>query len=368
MHLRSDTFEQRLRDLGAEWVELESGRVVSSFDDPDAGYWAVREGDVGLADRSERQTLAVAGEDAVEWLQGLVTNDLVDLVELGSGQWNFATDVNGRIVSDMRVLHLPDLLLLDLEPGTIESGLVDHLRQNIILEDVELDVRTGRTGRIGLYGASASDVIDAEATLEESAGALAPFDGTWGRLGGVGIVVRREPMTGEPGYELYFERSKSAEVWGRLEGSSAARIEPIGQRTVETLRIEAGTPRFGVELDDEIIPLEAGLRPFISFDKGCYVGQEIIARLDARGEPAKRLRTLVFEGGAAPGEGAEVRADDREVGEVRSSVWSPALRAPVALAYVGRRHHDFGTTVRVEGREATVRPLGHPLDQGRTER
>jgi folate-binding protein YgfZ len=140
-------------------------------------------------------------------------------------------------------------------------------------------------------------------------------------------------------------------------------IRPVGARALETLRIEAGVPRFGVETHDKIIPLEANLGELISFEKGCYVGQEIIARLDTRGTPAKRLRTLVFQGGAAPHEGAELEADGRNAGEVVSATWSPLLEQPIALAYVKRNVNDPGTEVDVEGRTARVELAGYPLDE-----
>jgi folate-binding protein YgfZ len=363
--LRSTDFREQLDALEAEWDPRDGTPVVRHFGDPDSEYEAVQT-EAGLADRSERETLVVSGDDAIQWLQGLVTNDLHDLVELGSGQWNCATDVNGRMVADMRLLHLPNMLLLDLEPGTAE-GLKSHLSQQIILEDADLANQTESTGRIGVFGPRAADVVGSAFRLDDDPSGLAPFDATWGASDATGeVIVQRIEWTEGLGFDLIFDRHQSARVWEQLQSVGGDSLEPVGDETLETCRIEAGIPRFGVETSDDVIPLEADLQHIISFDKGCYVGQEIIARLDTRGTPAKRLRTLVFEGGAAPAPEADVEDVDgnRSVGEVVSAVWSPRLQAPIALAYVKRRHNDVGTTVRVEGREAEVHRLGHPLRDG----
>ena len=361
MQMRPENFVERLEELGAEWGESEQGPIVEAFGDGDKEYWAVRSESAGLVDRSERETLVLTGEDAVPWLQGLVTSDLLDLQEPGSGLWTCATNVNGRMVGDMRVMHVPEMLLVDLEPGVLEGGLLDHLKQQIILEDVELDDRTETTGRIGVFGRRAADVLGRAGQWETAPSEIAEFDGTWGVVGGDDVIIQSRRWTGGPGFDLYFERGRSRAVWEGVMEAGGDEIRPVGARAMETLRIEAGVPRFGVETHEKIIPLEANLGELISFEKGCYVGQEIIARLDTRGTPAKRLRTLIFEGGAAPHEGAELEADGRDAGEVVSAAWSPLLEAPIALAYVKRNVNDPGTQVDVEGRVARVELTGYPL-------
>ncbi len=361
MPTRSEDFRNHLDTLDAEWGMHRDTPIVRHFGDSDQEYNAIQQA-AGLVDRSERETLIVSGEDAVQWLQGLVTNDLHDLVGLGSGQFNCAPDVNGRMVSDMRILHLPDMLMLDLEPGIVDD-LRSHLSQQIILEDVELIDRSDSTGRIGIFGPRSADVVASALRLEDDLEELAPFDATWGASDATGeVIVQRIEWTGGLGFDLIFDREQTLSVWRQIEQTGGDWVEPVGDEPIETHRIETGIPRFGVETHDEVIPLEAELRPFISFEKGCYVGQEIIARLDTRGTPAKLLRTLVFQGGAAPAPEAEVgiEGQDRGVGEVVSAIWSPRLQAPIALAYVSRRHNDVGSTVIVEGREAEVQELGYP--------
>jgi len=359
---RSESYRAYLNVLDAEWgmaeyPKLEASRaVVQTFDDPDDAYWAVRRDGAGLVDRSERETLVVTGEDAVPWLQGLVTNDLVELVNEGSGQFNCATNTHGRMVADMRVVHIPEMLMLDLEPGTLgEGGFLSHLRQNIIMEDVELGNRTPNSGRLGLYGPSAPEIVASLANWDRPVDELDDYDAAWGVVDGCEVIVQSNPLVGEPGYDFYLDRGELLTLWRRIEDVGGGDVVPCGHETLETLRIESGRPRFGVETGDDIIPLEAGLAADVSFEKGCYLGQEIIARLDSRGQVAKKLRMLMFDGGAAPAVGATVEADGRDSGSVVSSVWSPLADGPIALAFIKRNAYDVGGEVTVEGRTASVK-------------
>ena len=356
MTTRIDAFKKRLDGHGAQWMEWRGEQVVQHFGDPDEEYRAVRSGGVGLADHSWRDTLVVMGSDSVPWLQGLVTSDLLELAEEGSGQLTTAVNNTGRLIAEARVLHMPEMLLLDLEPGIL-GDFLPHLRRHIITEDVQLVDRSEATARLSLYGHDAADLLDRLGETVRPVSALGPFEATWGALGDEDIVVQRVPTAGEPGFDVSCATEAALRVWNSL----AEHATPIGFEPLETLRIEAGVPRFGKELTEKRIPLEAGLEHAISFDKGCYLGQEIIARLDTLGTPARLLRTLVFDGGAAPNEGASVERDQRSVGEVVSSVWSPLLEAPIALAYVKRDHNDIGNEVEVEGRTARVAALGVAL-------
>ncbi|AWV90957.1 YgfZ/GcvT domain-containing protein [Bradymonas sediminis] len=362
---RTETLKSRLDAKGAKWMTWRDREVVADFGDPAREYEAVRGGGLGLVDRSGRDTLVLAGEDAVSWLQGLVTSDLRELVREGSGQLTSAVNLVGRLIAEARVLHMPEMLVLDLEPGVLADGFLSHLKRHLITEDVQILDRSAQTSRLGIFGERAAAFLQKHCTLAHPMGSRAMFEGTWGSLGDHDIVVQRVPTTGGPGYEIACATEEVADIWDLL--MATAELTPVGFETLETLRIEAGIPRFGVELTEERIPLEANLDHAISFTKGCYLGQEIIARLDTRGTPARLLRTLVFEGGAAPEVGAEVEVEGAKnaVGEVVSSVWSPRLNTSIALAYIKRKYNEIGDEVRVETRKAIVQPLGYPLDSTR---
>jgi folate-binding protein YgfZ len=368
MPTRPDAFRHRLEGLDVTWdnedPEAEYS-VAAEFDDPDRAYWAVRQQGAGLADRSERETLVISGDDTVEWLQGLITGNLLNLIQEGSGLWTPFPNAKGRMVADARILHLPQMLYLDLEPGTIEGGLMAHLRQHIIMEDVTLSDRSEQTARFGLFGPRAAAILEQAGQFKRDPAELDAYQGTWGAIAGKEVILQANPVSGGPGFDLSFDRADSLAIWDAVTEAGGGTLEPLGDETLETLRIEAGIPRFGVETDDSVIPLEANMDELIDFDKGCYVGQEIIARLDTLGTPAKKLRTLIFQGGAAPEPGADIENDDeRSVGTVRSAAWSPLLDAPIALGYVKRNSNEPGTVLRVEGREARVERLGYPLEEG----
>jgi len=356
---RTEETKQLLDERGARWTQRGGTAVVDDFGEPEAEYQSMVAGDLGLIERGERETLVISGPEAIPWLQGLVTNDLHDLVEPGSGQRNAVVNTTGRFIADPRVLHIPELLVADLEPGTLTGGLWSHLRGQIILEDVDLDDRSEATGRIGVYGRSAAQLLDDLADWERAVGDCAPFCGTWGRWNGHDLVVQRMVWNQWPTFEIFCDVGIVAQL---LEALDRLGDEPtwFGDRVFENLRIEAGIPRFGVELDDKVIPLEAGFDDAIAYDKGCYLGQEIIARLDTRGTPAKILRRVIVDGDEVPTSESEILEADggeRSIGDVRSATYSSRLDAPVALAYVKRKYNELGNLVVIDGMEGTLEGL-----------
>jgi folate-binding protein YgfZ len=357
MDIRQQAFRKRLDELGARWATWRDAEVVEHFGDPDSEYQSVIEGGAGLVDFAARDTMVITGSDTVPWLQGLVTSDLMELQSEGTGQQTTVVNAKGRLVAEMRLLHMPEMFVADLEFGNLREGCLGHLRHHIITEDVQIHDRSESTAKFGVFGEAAASALERAGAWEHAVAHLERHHGTWGALDDLDVVLQRCDWIGEPGFLVSCARSVQLAVWNVLHEFST----PIGHDTFETLRLEAGVPRFGSELDETIIPLEAELDHTIAYDKGCYLGQEIIARLDTLGTPAKLLRTLVFDGGAAPTEGAQLQVDGRKAGFVASSVWSPRLKTPIALAYVKRKYNDIGDIVEVEGRDATVQPLAYPL-------
>jgi tRNA-modifying protein YgfZ len=185
--------------------------------------------------------------------------------------------------------------------------------------------------------------------------------------GGLGsqVIVTRAGDTGEPGFDLFVERARGDELKRVLTAAGAIQVDP---GTADAIRIESGVPLFHRDMDEETIPLEAGIESrAISFSKGCYVGQEVIIRVLHRGHGrvARKLVGLRLEGDAVPRPGVRIRAEDREIGEVTSSTRSPALGVPIALGYVHRDFVEPGTKVTVDGAEGEVVTL--PFVAGDTE-
>jgi folate-binding protein YgfZ len=234
-----------------------------------------------------------------------------------------------------------------------------RLDQFIFTEDVQLGDVTTTFAQIAVVGPRAADVLggwlgdgrsDVLAGLLEHGNVRAELDGH-------PVIVTRVTDTGEPGLDLYIDASQADAIRARL---AAAEVPEATDDVAEVLRVEAGVPAFGRDMDEETIPLEAGIEPrAISFTKGCYVGQEVIIRVLHRGHGrvAKKLVGLLLDGGGVPASGTIVRSSDREIGHVTSAVRSIALDRPIALAYLHRDFVTSGTSVSVEGANATVAEL-----------
>jgi folate-binding protein YgfZ len=356
---RTDEFRRRLEDAGAQWS---ASGVVMSFGDGLAEARAVRGGALGLADRSERETLVLTGKDVITWFQSLFTNDVMRLVEEGSGQRTHAVGRLGRVITDARVLHLPELLVVDLEPGSMEAGLRRHIDGHIIMEDVVPADRTAQTGKLELFGRGAGAKLDELASLEHSAASLPSYHGTWGMLGDEEIVVQRLPLKGlVERFLISCDREAMASVWDTLRRGMLVR--PIGEQAAELLRLESGSARFMVDYDQETIPLEADLNDTISYDKGCYLGQEIIHRLDTQGTPAKFLRLLVPRAdGAQLAAGQKITHGGKEVGELMRAVETTG-RGVVGVAYLKRGAYAEGEVVEVGGAACEVVAFGGLVEE-----
>jgi folate-binding protein YgfZ len=273
-------------------------------------YELLRES-AGLADRSSRGKLRLLGAGAAEFLQGQLTND-IEALEPGSGCYAALLDHKGKVRVDMRVLRGPDWIWLDTEPAlqTIAEG---NVRTYGIGRDVRVEDTTASHAILSLLGPGARSVLDAEPPAAEHSFAR----------GEHGLYVATDL-----GVDVICARADADAV--RL----ALGVEPVSDEAAECLRIESGRPRLGLDFDSGTIPEEAGLNDrAVSFTKGCYVGQETVARLHYKGKPNRHLRGLRLSEPVASG--AELRLGERTVGAIGSAAVSP-VHGPIALAVVRR--------------------------------
>jgi folate-binding protein YgfZ len=296
----------------------------------DTEYAALTAG-CGLLDRSERGKLALTGREAKAFLQGQVTNDVEELQPGGGCYAAFLTS-KGKMLGDLRVLDRGDELLLDCERVALQD-LFDLIRRTRIGYDVALLKRTLERGLLSLIGPDARRVADAEdLPAPEHANRSDELDG---------ILVLL--VATDAGVDLVCDSADTERLAAALRERGA---EPVSEAAAEVVRVESGRPRFGIDLDDSVIPQEAGLNErAVSFSKGCYVGQETVARLYYRGRPNRHLRGLRLAARVAPGD--EVRLGERVLGRVTSAVESPPL-GPLALALL-RREAEPGAVVTVGG-------------------
>jgi tRNA-modifying protein YgfZ len=297
----------------------------------------------GLVDRAGRGLLSFTGADRRAFLQGLLTNDIEALGE-GGGCYAALLTATGRMIADMRVFELGDATLVEVDAGQA-AALRERFDQSIFSEDAQVEDVSATHREIGVYGPLAARVVATLAAGDSGGADAAGFDAMplyanrrFQTRDGAVIVVRSDEA-GIDGYDLFVGAAPAAAIAGRLRDAGAAVVDA---ETAEVTRIEGGRPLFGVDMDEETIPLEAGIEGrAISLTKGCYVGQEIIIRVLHRGHGrvAKRLVGLAFDPpGRVPVKGDAIRSGERSVGVVTSAAWSPALDRPVAMGYV---HRDF---------------------------
>jgi tRNA-modifying protein YgfZ len=318
--------------------------MAATADTLPAEYRALTE-TCGLVDRSERGKLALTGGEAKPFLQGQVTND-VEKLEPGDGCYAAFLTHKGKMLGDMRVLDLGHELLLDTERIALQE-LFNMIRRYKLGRDVELHKRTLELALLSLVGPDARRIAGA------TAAGLPPREhaNRRAKVGGTDVVL----VATDAGIDVLCAAGDTATVRAALEGAGAA---AVSEAAAEIVRVERGRPRYGIELDETVIPQEAGLNErAVSFTKGCYVGQETVARLFYRGKPNRHLRGLKL---SAPGsKGDPLRLGTKEVGKLGSVVVSP-VHGPIALALV-RREAAPGDTLAVGSGDATAEVVELPF-------
>ncbi|GAC1514014.1 MAG: glycine cleavage T C-terminal barrel domain-containing protein [Gemmatimonadaceae bacterium] len=319
-----------------------AGRLVPlHYGDATTEYMALREHCV-MIDRSHRGRLRLSGPKASEMLTGLVTNDILAL-QPGHGCYAAALTAKGKIVADVRVFVEHDAVLVDAPSRAAESWLAMVKKFVNPRLAPHTDEREA-TRDLGVFGPDARHVVaDATGLSPALIGNLPPYGHVAGVVEHTPVTVARVPDAGVDGYEIFLPAALFPQLWERLRD---ARIAPAGLDAWDIARIEAGRPEWGIDIDETTIPQEANFDELeaVSYTKGCYVGQETVARVHFRGHVNRHLRGLRFGEPPLPASNAELLGSIGEpVGHVRSAAHSPRLGV-VALAMV-RREVPAGATV-----------------------
>jgi tRNA-modifying protein YgfZ len=307
----------------------------------DAQYRQLRE-ECGVLNRSERGKLLLRGAESAEYLQGQLTND-IEALSPGEGCYAALLDRKGHMQADMRVLCLAaDEIWIDTEPETL-TATKRHLEMYKIGREVELEDVTAERAILSLAGPRSADLIDAPPLSEHVSERIA--------VGGIDCLA--------VGTALGLDLVAAAEDAERLRAALASAGAPeVDADAFEILRIEAGTPRFGFEMDSDTMPAEAGIvEAAVNFEKGCYIGQETVARLYYRGKPNRHLRGMRLSAPAAPGTVLDLGG--KQVGTIGSSCVSPAF-GPIALAIV-RREAEPGAELAAGEDGVTARVVDLPF-------
>ena len=351
---------------GAEFQQYDDVEIVATFGEPQAEYAAIRKS-IALLDLPQRAVLEVTGKDRLTFLNNLITNQTYDKatktgIQAGTGVYAFLLNAkSGRIISDMNVLEQGERTLLEMDRRMIKS-VKETLENYRFAEQVRIS-ELQDVYEIALQGPQVAGLI-------EGLGGLDVLCSKPIEIYGINCVAWRDDPAGVPGYYLLVPNSGINFVWSECLKVSAIltdnkrKSRPTGWAAFNAARIEAGRPLFGIDFDQTILPAEtAQMSRAVSFTKGCYPGQEIVARMHARQVVSKQIAGLKFTDDALPIAGAEITDDQGNiVGGVTSSTISPMLsNTAVAIALLKRPHFAIGTVLNVpaEGamRKAVVTQL-----------
>ncbi len=340
------------------FAEASGMEVVDGYGDWLAEYAALRSS-AGVIDLGFRSRLVLTGADRVRLLNGQVTNNVKDL-PAGEGCYAALVTNKGRMQSDLNIYILPEEILLDFEPG-LSAAVAERLNKFIIADDVQVVDAAPHYGLLSVQGPKSWMAIERVGLNfpkpEKPFQSRSVKDEMLGE-----IYCMNQPRVGTSGFDLFAPTNSLAALADKLF-ASATQLggRACGWHALETARMEAGIPRFGAEMDETNLPPEAGIDSrAISYTKGCYIGQEVIARIRTYGQVAKALRGLRFANGdPLPRKGDRLALGGKEIGYVCSATHSPALNANIGFGYVRREHNSLGTELVVQsggGSSATIVP------------
>jgi aminomethyltransferase len=339
---------------GATFTERGGRRVVEHYGKPERVHRAVRNV-VGVVEMGYG-VVEVTGDDRIEFVDNAVSNSVPS--EDGQGVYALLLDPQGGIETDLYIYTADSRLLCFVPPQRAEP-LAEDWSEKTFIQDVEVSVATDDFGVFGIHGPKSTEKV--ASVLTGPASPDAPLSFVRGTLGDWGVtVVRTDDLTGEEGYEVVCAAEDAGDVFDALvnHGLNAA---PFGYRTLDYLTLEAGTPLFETELEGNV-PNVLGLRNALDFEKGCYVGQEVVSKIENRGQPSRRLVGIRPE--TVPQAGAAVFDGDGTVGEITRGDYSPALEVPIAMALVDYDLDGADLTVRVGGEEVDVEVADLPFVEG----
>lgn len=351
----------------AEFQPYGPVQIVSTFGQPEAEYSAVHKS-VGLIDEPQRGILEVSGADRFAFLNNLLTNQTWDKasktgIAAGKGVYAFFLNTKGRIVSDIHAIELGDRMLLEMDVRNVEP-IRSAFDKFLFREKVTMTNRVGSLLTISLHGPGTIKLLE---ELGAQVGDLPQLGSISTKLVGADAVVWRDDICAVPGFHIVLESAAVKEVWTQLlsryyenQELGRRRLRPIGWAAYNACRIEGGRPIFGIDFDDSVLPAETGqMTRAVSLTKGCYLGQEIVARMAARNQVPRQLVGIRLAGDTLPIASAQVQDEQRnQIGGITSSTISPVLsNAAICLGYVKKPWFELGTVVNVPAEGAIHRAV-----------
>ena len=350
--------QEHAQGLGASTGEYRGATTAARFSDPQREFAALREG-CGVYDLGYRAKISLTGSDRVRWLNGMVTNNIRDLA-LGHGVYAFLLNPQGHILGDLYAYNRAESLVIDSDSSQVDKILAtfDHY---IIMDDVEVKNLNPELTALGIAGPKARNVLRAtDVQIPE----LQPLqlhtvacDCQCGCLNCI-IVRGDNPMA--DAYEIWLAPAHVKPLWDALVKGGAT---PVGSEALELRRIVSGIPLYGVDIRERDLPQETEQARALNFNKGCYVGQEIVERIRSRGAVHRKFSGFVADAAAVITPGDKIVAGEKEVGEITSAarVQFPAGDKSVAVGYIRREAGTPGREVAIAAVRATVVQLPEGL-------
>jgi folate-binding protein YgfZ len=343
--MKTSPIHERHVKLGAFFAETTGWTVPSDYGDPAAEYAAVR-GAAGLADLSHRGRLIITGDDRVKWLQSIISNDLLPLSG-GKGIYSSMLTHKGKMLTYFRVYTLADSLLIE-DVGELGDTTQQTFKKFLLYgTKAKMESLRDSRGLLLISGPRAAEVVNQVLGMDVTAQSIPSCISS--TVDGMPIMALRTEETGEFDVEVLAPADQMGTIWDRLwQAGQALGLRAFGTTVHEALRIEAGLPKAGADLTEDIVPPEANLEAkAFSLSKGCYPGQEVVARMDTYGNVRRRMVGLTVQGGTLPAKGAKLFSQDREVGWVSSAARSPQSGV-IALGFPLRDFSTPGTALAID--------------------
>jgi folate-binding protein YgfZ len=346
--------------LGARFTSLNNTEAVADYGNPATEYQALRQS-AAVLDFSFRSRVCLTGADRLRFLHGQVTND-INALRPGQGCYAALVTAKGKMQSDLNVFCLADELLLDFEPG-FATAVTERLENYIVADDVQVVDVAALYGLLTVQGPKAESSIHGLGAFGEVP--AKPFTLSQITHPAGEVYLMNHPRLGSTGFDLFVPVPALRDLAEKLLSSAKSLHGGLaGGHAFELARIEAGIPRFGLDMDESNIPLECGIEArAVSYTKGCYIGQEVLNRIHTLGHVNQELRSLRLAPGPAtlPVRGDRLFHGDKSVGYITSSVFSPSLQTNIALGYVRREFNQPGTSLTLHSSSsqttATIVPL-----------
>ena len=343
---------EKLARSGSHTAEYRGARTVAVYTDTRSEFAALRT-EAGIFDLGWRAKIVVRGSDRVRWLNGIITNNVRDLA-VNRGVYAFQLNPQGRIQADLYAYNRGDYFLIDTDQSQLQNllGIFEHY---VIMDDVEVADFSEKLTAIGVTGPRSREVMRSAGLDIPELGPLETWDTVWQE---VGITVVPADARVLQSYEVWLPPSNVGLLWDALVKAGG---RPAGFEAYELLRIAAGLPRYGLDIRDRDLPQETEQARALHFNKGCYVGQEIVERIHSRGNVHRTFTGFIVRG-AKPATGSKIQVDGKDLGEVTSTAILPLGNEdlPVALGYIRREAATSGKEVRIADTGALVSTVPFP--------